>query len=239
MLDKLKNNKAEAFYRSGLIVLLTVTTSVLCYLFPNAATDQQTGMWMKLPKELPGHLAYDREVSDEEKYWLPADTQMLKRVYYPKNAKSRESAINQCTSVTLILSGSDQRSLHRPEVCLDGQGWAIVGEPVVELTVNGKTLKVKDLHLQKTFTAEDKTERVIEAHYVYWWVGSQVCTPDTTQRALISAKENIFHNRNTRWGYPSVMTHVDHQVGESREDAQQRAYSFIQNYGPEFLKSYQ
>lgn len=224
--------------KSALIVFLTGVTVWLCQMFPNAATDPQTGMVMKLPDQIPNHVAFSRDVSEEERVWLPSDTEMLKRVYYPKGATSQEQAVNQSLSATLILSGADQRSLHRPEVCLDGQGWAIVDQPVVELEVNGKPLKVKDLYLERTQSLDDKTLKKIRAHYVYWWVGSKVSTADTAQRALISAKENIFHNRNTRWGYPSIMVSVDGDSGEERKDAQARAYGFIQQYGAEFLKNY-
>ena len=224
--------------KSALIVFLTGVTVWLCQEFPNAATDPQSGMVMKLPKEIPGHVGFSREVSEEEKVWLPSDTEMLKMAYYPKNARSQEEAVNRSISATLILSGSDQRSLHRPEVCLDGQGWAITDQPIVQLEVNGKKLKVKDLHLQRTQTQEDKSLKTIKAHYIYWWVGSNVSTADTAKRALISVKENILHNRNTRWGYPSIMTYVDSDRGEEREDAQKRIYSFLENYGAGFLKNY-
>ncbi len=224
--------------KSTLIVFLTGVTVWLCQTFPNAATDMQSGMIMNLPKELPGYTAFDRHVSEEEKAWLPSDTEMLKRAYYPVNAQSQNEALMKGISTTLILSGADQRSLHRPEVCLDGQGWSFVDQPIVTLEINGKKLKVKDLNLVRTEVQEDKTQKKIEAHYVYWWVGSEVSTADTAKRALISAKENIFYNRNTRWGYPSVMVYVDADRGETREDAQKRAYSFIEMYGETFLKNY-
>ena len=131
--------------KSSIIVFLTGVTVWLCQTFPNAVDDPQTGLIMRLPDEIPEHVGYKREVSEEEKHWLPSDTEMLKRTYYPQNVNTKEEAINQSIAVTLIQSGSDQRSLHRPEVFLDGQGWTIVDQPVVKLEVNGKVLKVKDL----------------------------------------------------------------------------------------------
>lgn len=225
--------------KSLFILALTGITAWLCHMFPNAATDPKTGMVMILPEVILNHNSYDREISEEEKHWLPSDTEMLKKTYYPKSAKSNPEAIGKSISATLILSGADQRSLHRPEICLDAQGWAIIDQPITELTVNDKKLKVKDLYLKRTETQDDKTKKVIKAHYVYWWEGSRSNTPDTFQRSLISAKENIFFNRNTRWGYPSIMTYVYTDGGEKREDAQKRAYDFIEQYGVSFLKNYQ
>lgn len=225
-------------FRSFLVVGLTGLTVLLCSMFPNAATDPQTGMVMKLPDEIPGHVGVVREVSEEERVWLPSDTQMLKRSYFPKGAESKSEAFMKSIAVTLILSGADQRSLHRPEVCLDGQGWAIVDQPIEVLQVNGKPLKVKNLYLERSQVQDDKSLKKIKAHYVYWWVGSHVNTADTAKRALISAKENIFYNRNTRWGYPSIMVSVDEDRGESRSDACRRAYAFVEQYGAAFLKNY-
>jgi len=228
----------KAMLKSVLVLVLTGVTILLCYLFPNAATDSQTGMELVLPKVIPGHLAYDREVSELEKEWLPADTGMLKRVYYPKDAVSQADALGRSVSATLILSGSDQRSLHRPEVCLVSQGWTIKNQTVVPLEINGKRLKLKDLHLEMMQMQPDDTLKKIQAHYVYGWIGSKVSTHDSLQRALISAKENMFYNRNTRWGYPSVMTYVRLDEGEERAAAQKRAYDFYEEYGEVFLKNY-
>ena len=224
--------------KSVVVVVLVAVTAGLCYKFPNAATDPSTGLELVLPETLPGHAFYDREVSALERKWLPSDTGMLKRVYYPKNSKTQEEAHLNSVSVTLILSGSDQRSLHRPEVCLVSQGWTVTDHTVKKLEINGKSLRVKDLHLEMQQLQADDSLKKIQAHYVYWWVGSKISTHDSMQRALITAKENMFHNRNTRWGYPSILTMVNREKGESREIAQQRAYEFIENYGSVFLKNY-
>jgi len=225
--------------KSVVVVILTGLTCLFCYLFPNAANDPQAGLELVLPEVFPDHVVYDREVSPEEKKWLPADTGMLKRVYYPKDAVSSDDAIYRSVSATLILSGSDQRSLHRPQVCLDGQGWAIRKQEVKELMINGKKLQVMDLHLEMNQVQADESLKLIQAHYVYSWIGSKTNTPHAKKRAIISAKENMFYNRNTRWGYPSVMTYVNLDKGEKREAAQKRAYNFYEQYGTLFLKNYQ
>ena len=225
-------------YRSLFTVFLTAITVWLCTKYPNAAVDSQTGMIMALPDEIPNHKAYPLEISEQERFWLPSDTGMLKRGYYPAHASTKEEAVARSISVTLIQSGADQRSLHRPEVCLDGQGWDIIDQPVVALKIRGNTLKVKDLHLERRVIQPDATDKIVRAHYIYWWVGSQVSTPDTAKRALISLRENILHNRNTRWGYPSIMGFVDEERGETREQTQKRLYEFIESYGATFLKEY-
>ena len=225
-------------FRCLIVVALTVVTVFLCYKFPNAATDPQTGLTLILPEEIPNHMSFDREVSELEKEWLPSDTGMLKRMYYPKDAISQHDALQRSISATLILSGSDQRSLHRPEVCLVAQGWSIKHATVKELTINGKKLRIKDLHLEMMQMQADDTLKKIQAHYVYWWVGSKTSTHDSLQRALISAKENMLYNRNTRWGYPSIMTYVYLDKDEERAAAQKRAYDFIEQYGSTFLKNY-
>ncbi len=217
---------------------IAAVTCFLCFKFPNAATDPESGMVdrLPLPSQLQNYQGVERKVSELEKEWLPPDTRINKRVYYPKDALSAEEAYARSVSLTLILSGNDQRSLHRPEVCLDAQGWTVTQSVVVPLEIGGKRLEVRDLHLERFDQQKDKSLRKTNAHYVYWWVGKGRTTHSSLQRKLHTALDNMFLNRNSRWGYPSVM--VFSQGEDGQEKAQKRAYDFIENYGSLFMKEY-
>ena len=104
--------------QSVVLIGLMLATLALCRVFPNAATDPQTGMWLRLPESIPGYESRRMEPEKMELKWLPPDTGILKRYYTPTISESDYEGI----FVTLILSGNDPRSLHKPEVCLDGQG---------------------------------------------------------------------------------------------------------------------
>lgn len=219
------------------LAALMGATLAMCWAFPNAATDPQTGMVLELPETIPGHTGHHREPGEKELEWLPEDTGILKRLYQPVDSESPYEWI----SATLILSGNDPRSLHRPEVCLDGQGWRIIKREVVELDVDGQPLEVMDYWLERTEKDEDGELFYIRTHYVYWWIGKSRSTPHDWQRILYTDLDNLLRNVNNRWGYPSVMVQVDPTIpdqAQAHREAQERAYEFIRNYAPVFQKSF-
>ncbi|NIP94892.1 MAG: exosortase-associated EpsI family protein, partial [Akkermansiaceae bacterium] len=203
--------------------------------FPNAATDPQTGMRLRLPESIPGYQSRRIEPRKLELKWLPPDTGILKRYYSPIDAESDYEGL----FATLILSGNDPRSLHKPEVCLDGQGWRIPRRQVVSLEVNGRDLEVMDFTIVTDQKSETGALVTVEAHYVYWWIGKDRSTPRDWDRIIYSDLDNLLRNVNNRWGYPSVMVYVDpsKEREQAHKEAQERAYDFIRNYAPVFQKS--
>lgn len=228
----------QAGLRVAAVWVLAGITVGLCMLFPNAATDPQTGMVLRLPDRIPGYASFEPPVSPQEKKWLPPDTGIEKRLYYPEFAYSADEARDRSILATLILSGTDRRSLHRPKVCLDGQGWDIWKKEKVSLDINGQTLEVMDYHLRKQEHQPDGSLKPVRAHYVYWWIGKSTSTPSDFERILITVVDNMFRNINNRWGYPSVMVNVNLELGEAaEEEARERAFDFIREYAPLFQKS--
>lgn len=150
-------------------------------------------------------------------------------------------------SATLILAGSDPRSLHRPEVCMPAQGWQITKREVVSIETTGGPLEVMDLHLlrywQKAngeFFLDEKGEKISQrAHYVYWLVGRDESTPYYWEMKLRGVLNNMFKNVNDRWGYPSVMVWVDeNKPGDEGEiEARTRIVDFIKEVAPQYQKS--
>ena len=180
-----------------------------------------------------------------EKTWLPVDTTYWNMTYteteIPENLAKFRSI-----KATLIVAGTDARSLHRPQVCLVAQGWAIDHKEVVSLETRGGPLKVMDYSLKQFRRSEDGSvlrddhgePQVIRAHYVYWWVGPDHTTPSDEERVWRSTLNSIVKGENERWAYPSVMTYVETWKGESGVlDAKARVYEFIQCYAPDFQKS--
>ncbi|HBM78002.1 MAG TPA: hypothetical protein DD438_07815, partial [Verrucomicrobiales bacterium] len=170
-------------------------------------------MILKLPGRdaVSGHVGFVRPVTKEEKKWLPEDTGILKMLYVPKESKaSNESEATEAgISASLILSGTDRRSLHRPEVCLRAQGWRIAGKEVVDVSVGDHKLSVTDFTIVRKLNEKDGVIRNIRAHYFYWWIGAKRSTPSDFERILFTVLDNMFKNINNRWGYPSVMVYAE------------------------------
>lgn len=228
--------------RFGVFVALFVTTLIGCFVFSNPETNPVAGVVMWLPEELPNHYVVDQKMSPLERKWLPDDTSFIKRVYL-EQFQPKTEALERALFATLIVAGSDSRSLHRPKVCLRGQHWTITKKEVVTLETKGGPLEVMDFHLEKFITGADNRpvydqhgQRVkIRAHYVYWWIGPGVSTASDEERVWLELWNSLSKGRKERWAYPSVHAPVDERYG--REEAQKRAYDFVREFAPQFQKS--
>lgn len=218
-------------------MVMASATVLLCHIFPNAATTPESGLVLWLPDQIDGCTSEERELSDEEKKILPPDTTKLSKSYLETGLPDN-IARYRALSATLILAGADKRSLHKPEICLNSQGWTITQSLPVKLETKGGELEVMHLHLTRQVQAESEEPVFQRAHYVYWWVARDKSTPHSNKRLMISAYNNIFKNLNDRWGYPSVMVMTDERYGEEgHKESIQRAYDFIKEYAPSFQKS--
>ena len=232
--------------RSGILVVLAAATIALCHLFPNAATNPETGMVMVLPDSIPGSVGFEIPMGKQEKELLPEDTTILRRIYVERGHSEERRRWRQMVA-SLVLMGTDRRSLHEPEFCMRALGWQFKPGKVVTIETTGGPLKVKELELRRWKRGPDGTplrdeqgrKIPVRAHYFYWWVSRDGSTPHSKRRIALSALNNMFRNVNDRWGYPSVQVMVDpvYSREEGREEARERALEFIREYAPGFQKS--
>lgn len=231
--------------RTGIFVAMAITTVCLCYALSNPKTNPEAGVVVWLPREIPDSNGEIGHMGEQERKWLPADTTYLKMTYKERGLEEALAAY-RALNVTLIVAGSDSRSLHRPQVCLTAQGWAISQKELVKLQTTGGFLKVMNFHLTRFLRNDDGSIRRDEkgnkmkqrAFYCYWWVGPDDSTPFDTTRVWKSVWNSILKGENERWAYPAVMIMVDERFPDRGvEEAKKRAYSFIEDYAPMFQKS--
>ncbi|MDF3129130.1 exosortase-associated EpsI family protein [Kiritimatiellaeota bacterium B1221] len=130
-----------------------------------------------------------------EKTVLPRDTVMMKKQYI--NRENPENTV--FTSV--VLSGKDRTSIHRPELCLDAQGNAIESSQALEIPLaNGNTIKVQVLLLNKKYS--EKYTRY--SYYAYFFIGKDRTTHLHFERLLWMSLDRVFRNVAHRWAYIAV-----------------------------------
>jgi len=167
------------------------------------------------PAPLPQFIGTDwigqeAEVTTVEREMLPADTGYARRLYVSLDDR-REQVF-----VSIVLSGQDRSSIHRPELCLVGQGWSIVGHTE---TVFGEVVPASLLRLEREFVAEDGTHRRVPAIFAYWFVGRDLTVATTWERMFHTAL-NRLRLRPDRWAYVVVQAAV--LPGETEQDARAR-----------------
>ncbi len=132
-----------------------------------------------------------------EQQILPDDTIILKKRY--------QHPIEDMVMASIVLSGAERSSIHRPEVCLQGQDQKITRNRVISVPIEGRNdLGVMVLDIQRSFLREDGRTHDSLGYYAYWFVGKDRETPHHLQRMFWMATDSIFNNVAHRWAYISV-----------------------------------
>ncbi len=228
--------------RALILFALCGMTTLLCQFSPAAQGGDEAGVLAELPRVAGSFVGDSEPPSDKERELLPPDTIIVKRAY---RTPGRPVESRDLAQVSLVIAGNDSRSIHRPEVCLDGQGWTVTESRVHEVKLlSGAALQVRDLSIMREVLLSDGSKLPLHAHYMYWFVGADVSTPSNMERQLISLRDSVLRNVNHRWAYPSLMARVTdnlapQQSGERRRsDAEtvEMILSLIRSLAPRFQK---
>jgi hypothetical protein len=164
---------------------------------------------------------------------LPHDTEFLKSIY-------TNDAADQ-VFVSLVLSGRERDSIHRPERCLVGQGstivnqhfWNVVMPQMIEVPLEGREpLRVAVLETIRNYRGADGTRKVYYGYYAYWFVGQGRETPSHYMRMLWLALDRIAHSISHKWAYVVV---AGDRTDEKSKDYEQQIREFVQKLYPHLL----
>lgn len=152
-----------------------------------------------LPPDLPGYRSEWRAQVETVTNMLPADTSYGQRIYTGNDGFQSQANV--------VLMGSSRASIHKPQVCLTAQGWAINDEISRETTLHLDRPTPYELPVMRLIAsrqAEINGQKVEERGiYVYWFVDANRLTASHTQRMLWMAHDVVFNNELDRWAYVS------------------------------------
>ncbi len=237
-----------------LIGLMVLTALALAFTVDVELSDQP-GVRMELPPETQGWVGDELRYShnaENPKQWqvsdlefpgmdpetgeklytmslaeydaLPHDTEFVKSIY-TNNASGQ-------VFVSIVLSGRERSSIHRPERCLEGQGNTITKTKSLKIPLEGrKPLKVEVLETTQNYRGKDGEVLARHGYYAYWFVGQQRETPSHYERMFWLAWDRVVHSVAHRWAYIAVSGERD---GES-EDYQEEIINFVQILYPHLL----
>lgn len=166
------------------------------------------------PVELPSFLGTEwigrrSEVTAVEREILPPDTGYARKDYVAVANPARR------VFLSVVLSGRDRTSIHRPELCLVGQGWTIresVDGHFSDPTRPRTDFPVTLLRVRR----QVRTNRgVIEIPQIvaYWFIGGDTVVGSHWKRLVVDAWNRVVHARADRWAY--VLVQTDAQDGEA------------------------
>ena len=220
------------WWRSATVLGLTLLTLGLCYLTPDVNTATESGVVLTLPYQIGPYWGNDTAVSQVEKDILPDDTEFARKTY--------ETHENDQILCSIVLSGGEKRSIHRPEVCLPGQGWTVNSAESVPIRLaNGTLLNVMRLGLVRDVEVGPGQRVSLRSWYFYWFVGKNTTTSKHFTRIFLTSWDRIFHKINHRWAYVIVSSPVTEGFrlnGKNDQETLAMLEKFISTIAPTFMK---
>ena len=182
----------------------------------------------KNPVELPTILGREwfgrpAPVMAIEREILPADTG-FSRMDYVSSRDARH------VFLSIVLSGRDRTSIHRPELCLVGQGWTLRGTAAHAFSFpGGGKFPATLLRTERTDVKGVKSPALV----AYWFVSGDEVVASHWQRFARDVWSRVAHGRADRWAYVLMQT----DAGDGEAVALARMQAVLDGTLPAFQRS--
>ncbi len=192
---------------------------------PESAKEQYRVSELELPDVDPvsGGKLYTMSLAEYDA--LPHDTLFVKSIY--------TNTVADQVFVSIVLSGKERSSIHRPQRCLTGQGHSITDTKYLKVPLEGrKPLKLCILESVRNYQdAEGKLQARLD-YYAYWFVGQQRETHSHYERMFWLAWDRIVHSVAHKWAYIAVAGERDAEDAGAYQD---EIIQFVQKLYPHLL----
>lgn len=222
----------------SIIVFLTCAVAWLTRRADRLVVNRQCGILLAEnsvdPRRLPNLLAFDWvgqdvAVSRVEREVLPDDTGFSRKNYV--NLLDPRKRV----FLSIVLSGMDRSSIHRPEVCLVAQGWTIKSKYVHQFEVAegaDSKLAATVLRIERNAELDTGGRRILPGIYAYWFVSGDSVVPTNIGRLLRDFVDRLLRLKNHRWAYVVAQT----LTLDGEEQGLKRLEDVIRFSGPHFQK---
>lgn len=137
-------------------------------------------------------------MSKEEYDVLPKDTRFVKSAY-TNDAGGR-------VFVSIVLSGAERGSIHRPQRCLPGQGHKDLVEHNLKVPL-GENHSDIGMRVIESNIKNSEGDVAYYSYYAYWFAGKGRDTPSHYMRMFWLAWDRVFHGKAHKWAYIAVSGH--------------------------------
>lgn len=160
------------------------------------------------PVTLPDSIGLDwmgqaAEITPVEREVLPADTGFSRKTYVSLLDRRQQ------VFLSIVLSGRDRTSIHRPEICLVGQGWTITGRMMHAFRRPDDPqarVPATVLRIEREFTTNRGEKIRVPALFAYWFVGADKIVATSTERVVYTSLDRLRHLQAHRWAYVVAQT---------------------------------
>ena len=182
---------------SVVAVALCAGTLVLCSSLAGQPVLSPPGVAMELPPILGQAQGLELPMTQRERGGLAADITLSRYQYLAAN--------HSPVLATVVLSGESRRGLHRPDVCLPGQGWSIMDRLAVPVPLPGDPgHDAMMLRVFRDVPRDDGTMVRVRGINLFWYEGyGDVRTADYYTHVFLTYLDSVFKNLNHRWALVS------------------------------------
>jgi len=212
--SEIENRRSHRWAIAAAVVLASVLVAVAAGRLDTLQASPDVGILLKAggqdPADLPSYLAggwmgQDVPVSAAERAVLPPDTGYSRKNYVWLHNASRQ------VFVSIVLSGRDRTSIHRPELCLLGQGWTIDGRFGHDFAYPGSgqtAVPATVLRVRREVLVPRGGRMAVPSLVAYWFVGRDRVVAGHWARMWWSAVDRLCRLRSSRWAYVVVQTNA-------------------------------
>ena len=176
-----------------------------------------------LPEKVLDYKSAPIEITEVETNTLPKDTSFGKRIYEAPDGFHIQASV--------VLMGTDRTSLHKPQFCFQGQGWAIDQIATVQSNVQIPQPQPYDLPIVKMVSSKDNG--AVRGIYLYYYVADGEFYAGTSGAGHMwrTARDVLTTGTLPRWAYVSYFSYC--RPGQE-EAAFERLKQFIAAATPQF-----
>jgi hypothetical protein len=179
-----------------------------------------------LPLQVLDMTSEESPITDLEFSVLPKDTTFGRRRYTAPDKFTLD--------LSAIMMGTDRTSIHKPQFCLDGQGWKIEKSELQSVHMTRPAeydLPIMTLTSLKRVKTPEGRQIDLKGIYSYWFVCENRLTARHEERMWWMAQDLLLTGTLPRWAYVScfVVCYPGHEP-----EAIERMQKFIQASVPEF-----
>lgn len=208
----------------------------LSFFIQEKAELQSSSMSTELPLrfDLSGWYGIRKQESPEERRTLAQDTLFSKADYRLLYSDEWDKQMPD-VHVSLVFSGNDMnQSIHRPELCLPGQGHLRLQGIDTKLTLNnGK--EVKFTRLTSFRQNKDLPDKKLHYIHYYTFIGKGNIRHSHMQRTICDILDRTLKGKVQRWAYCQIGTYWSPHLGITQEDADKLIQKLISQLLPEII----
>ncbi len=188
--------RREVIWCGALAVGLALACLLVCSVTGQLPPISPSGVVMQFPLSVGSLQGINQEATAQETNGLTEGVKIERKLYVSSERQML---------ATIVLSGPARRALHRPDICLPGQGWSIAGKIEVPVRLSdGREINVMMMRLFRDHLNESGKLVRLRGLNLFWYQGyGEVQTADYYHHVFLTYFDSVFKNLNHRWALMS------------------------------------